>query len=86
MIEDFERIKPRYIFLPVPMDQRIEYQLNFVPDLIRRPVRAQNYAAGWHRVERYTLSHYDKEAMIGGEAVYRRRVERAMGDVSAKAD
>jgi hypothetical protein len=54
------------------MDRQIEAQLNFVAELIRRPLRRQNYAAGWHRIEQYTLAHYTKESMVGSETVYRR--------------
>jgi hypothetical protein len=73
MIADFERIKPAYIFLPAPMDRQIQGQLDFVAELMRRPVRRQNYAAGWHRIEAYTQAHYTKESMVGSETVYRRR-------------
>jgi hypothetical protein len=77
MIGDFERIKPKYIFLPVPMDQRIQYQLDFIAELMRRPVRRTNYAAGWHLIQQYTLEHYDREAIVGGEVAYRRKPEGA---------
>ena len=75
MIGDFERIKPKYIFLPVPMDRRIQYQLDFIAELMRRPVRRANYAAGWHLIQQYTLEHYDREAVVGGEVAYRRKPE-----------
>jgi hypothetical protein len=75
MIADFERIKPAYIILPVPLDRRLQYQIDFIPELNRRPLRQQNYIAGWHRIERYTLAHYTKETLVGNDAVYHRRPE-----------
>jgi hypothetical protein len=77
MIGDFERIKPKYIFLPVPLDRRIQYQLDFIAELMRRPVRRANYAAGWHLIQQYTLEHYDRVGVVGGEVAYRRRPDAA---------
>jgi 4-amino-4-deoxy-L-arabinose transferase-like glycosyltransferase len=73
MIADFDRIKPAYIILPVPLDRRLQYQIDFIPELNRRPIRQQNYLAGWRRIEQYTLEHYTKETMVGNDAVYHRR-------------
>jgi len=75
MIADFQRIKPAYIILPVPLDKRLQYQIDFIPELNRRPIRQENYLTGWHRIEQYTLDHYTKETMIGNDAVYHRRAE-----------
>jgi Dolichyl-phosphate-mannose-protein mannosyltransferase len=86
MIDDFERTKPAYIFLPTPMDKRIEYQLNFVSELIRRPQRAKNYAAGWHMIQSYTLAHYDREIQVGGEIAYRRKSDVPQGTAAARAE
>ncbi len=72
IIEDFERTKPAYIVLPVPLDRRMQNQIDFIPELNRRPVRQANYIAGWHRIADYTQAHYRKEAMVGNDAVYRR--------------
>ncbi len=73
IIADFERTRPRYIILPIPLDQRMQYQIDFIPELNRRPVRRASYIAGWRRIERYTLDHYTRETVIGNDAVYRRR-------------
>jgi 4-amino-4-deoxy-L-arabinose transferase-like glycosyltransferase len=75
MIADFERIKPAYIFLPAQMDRQIRGQVGYVAELMRRPLRRENYATGWHRIEAYTLAHYDKESMVGDQTVYHRRPE-----------
>jgi hypothetical protein len=72
VIADFERTKPMYIVLPVPLDKRMQYQIDFIPELNRRPMRQANYIAGWRRIDAYTLSHYTKETMIGNDAIYRR--------------
>ncbi len=84
MIADFERIKPVYIFLPEPLDKRISYQLNFMAELMRRPVRRQNYSAGWHRIYDYTLSHYTREAVVGTEVAYRRKPDTREATVRAE--
>jgi hypothetical protein len=73
IIADFERTKPAYIILPMPLQQRMQYQIDFIPELYRRPIRQVNYITGWRRIERYTLEHYTKETIIGNDAVYRRR-------------
>ena len=73
MIADFDRIKPAYIILPVPLDRRLQYQIDFIPELNRRPIRRDSYIIGWHRIEQYTLEHYEKVALVGNDAVYRRR-------------
>jgi hypothetical protein len=75
MIADFERAKPAYIILPVPMQEQLDYQTDYLPELAYRPVRKQNYIIGWHRIEQYTLDHYVKETMVGNNAVYHRRGE-----------
>jgi 4-amino-4-deoxy-L-arabinose transferase-like glycosyltransferase len=75
MIADFQRIKPAYIVLPIPLDKRLQYQIDFIPELNQRPMRRANYLAGWHRIEEYTLEHYDKETMVGNDSVYHRRAE-----------
>ncbi len=73
IIADFERIKPAYVVLPVPLERRMQNQIDFIPELNRMPVRQANYVAGWRRIERYTLGHYTKETMIGNDAIYHRR-------------
>jgi hypothetical protein len=73
IIKDFERTRPAYIILPVPLDRRMQNQIDFIPELNRRPIRQANYIAGWRRIEAYTLAHYVKETMVGNDAVYRRR-------------
>jgi Dolichyl-phosphate-mannose-protein mannosyltransferase len=75
IIGDFERIKPKYIFLPIQVDRVVRAQVNFLPELMFRPNRAANYAAGWHMIQNYTLAHYDREAIVGSEVAYRRRAE-----------
>jgi hypothetical protein len=73
MIADFERTRPRYIFLPVPLDRRIAAQTGFVPELVERPVRRASYVAGWKMIQDYTLAHYDREAVVDNEIAYRRK-------------
>ncbi len=73
MIADFERIKPKYIFLPIPLNRRIQAQANFVPELMLRPRRRENFILGWDLIRDYTLSHYTLEAIVGDELAYRRR-------------
>jgi hypothetical protein len=73
MIEDFERIKPAYIILPMPLDRRLQYQIDFIPELNRRPLRRASYLAGWHCIEQYTHNHYEREAIVGNDAVYKRK-------------
>ncbi len=73
MIADFQRLKPEWIILPVPLDHRLQNQIDFIPELNQRPQRAANYRLGWHRIEQYTLAHYVKQTMVGNDAVYRRR-------------
>ncbi len=83
IISDFERIKPKYIFLPIQLDRVVKGQVNFLPELMYRPTRAANYAAGWHMIQNYTLAHYDREAIVGSEVAYRRRVD---GVVTAQTE
>jgi hypothetical protein len=83
MIDDFERIKPAYIFLPEPLDRRVQCQLDFIAELMRRPVRRRNYAEGWRMIEAYTLAHYDRATVVGGEVVYHRRAD---GGALTRAD
>jgi hypothetical protein len=85
IIDDFERIKPAYVFLPVPLDKRVQYQLDFVAELMRRPVRRQNYAEGWHRIAAYVQAHYTRQAMVGAEAVYRRNPDPSSLTTEARA-
>ena len=73
MLADFERIKPAYIVIPTPLDRRMQYQIDFIPELNRRPIRRESYITGWHRIQQYTLEYYDLETMIGNDAVYHRR-------------
>jgi hypothetical protein len=73
MIADFERIKPTFIILPTPLNRRMQYQIDFIPELNRLLIRRESYITGWHRIEQYTRDHYEKEAMVGNDAVYRRR-------------
>ena len=73
MIADFQRTKPAYIILPMPLDRRMQYQIDFYPELNRLAIRRENYIAGWHRIEQYTLANYVKETVIGNNAVYHRR-------------
>ncbi len=72
VIEDFRRTRPAYIILPTPLNQRMQNQIDFIPELNRRPIRRDNYIAGWRRIEAYTLAHYVKETLVGNDAVYRR--------------
>jgi hypothetical protein len=72
MIEDFERTKPAYLILPVPLDRRLQAQIDFIPELTDRPVRRANYIAGWHRIQQYAQLHYTKVALVGNDAIYRR--------------
>jgi hypothetical protein len=75
LIADFERTKPAYIILPTPLQERVQRQIDFIPELSLRPSRGKNYLTGWRRIEQYTLDHYVKETMVGSDAVYHRRAE-----------
>lgn len=83
LLADFERIKPAYILLPEPLDRRVQYQLDFIAELMRIPARRRNYAEGWRRIHDYTVAHYKREATVGGEGLYHRRED---GQVTVRAD
>jgi hypothetical protein len=72
MIKDFEHSKPRYIFLPTPLDKRVQNQVDFIPELKFRPERRANFVGGWQRIRDYTLAHYQREGIVGSQEVYRR--------------
>ena len=72
IIQDFERTKPAFIVLPNQLDDWVQMQIKYIVELNSRPVRRANYIIGWHRIQRYTLDHYVKESIVGGDAVYRR--------------
>ena len=73
IIADFERNRPAYIILPLPLDTRLQYQIDFIPELNRLSVRRASYLTGWHRIQQYTLANYDRETVIGNDAIYHRR-------------
>jgi hypothetical protein len=72
ILADFEKTHPAYIIIPVPLDHRLQCQIDFIRELSCRPERRASYLAGWHRIQQYALDHCVKEAMVGNDAVYRR--------------
>lgn len=75
ILQDFQRVKPAYIILPVKLEQEIYDHVNFIAELKRSPLRAKNYTIGWHEIRDYTLNHYDCVAIVHGQAVYHRRTD-----------
>jgi hypothetical protein len=87
MIRDFQRIKPAYIVLPVALEREIHHEMNFIAEFKRSPARAKNYMIGWHEIRDYTLDHYDRVAVVHGEAVYHRRADAGrVAATHSKAD
>jgi len=86
MIADFQRIKPKYILLPTPLHRRLQHQADFVPELAQRPLRRASYLAGWEMIEQYTLSHYQREAIVDDNVVYRRKDNAEVETQNAELD
>jgi hypothetical protein len=73
IVDDFARTRPAFIVLPADVAGQISRQATFIPELAARPVRAASYAAGWRRIERYTLENYSPVAAVDDQVIYRRR-------------
>ncbi len=72
LVADLAARRPAFVVLPADLPAWLHRQTNGIVELSANPGRAAAYAAGWRRVERYTLAHYRREATVGDAAVYRR--------------
>jgi hypothetical protein len=72
IVADLDDRRPAFIVLPADLPKWLHRQTTGIVELAQHPTRAAAYTAGWRRIERYTLAHYLREAVVGDEAVYRR--------------
>ena len=69
---DLARRRPAFVVLPADLPAWLHRQTTDIVELAQHPARAAAYTVGWRRIERYTLGHYRREAVVGDLAVYRR--------------
>jgi hypothetical protein len=81
IVADFAARRPAVVVLPADLDRWLRRQTAGIAELSQNPTRAAAYVAGWRRIERYTVAHYRREAVVGADAVYRRDGEVTTADV-----
>ena len=73
IVADLTRRRTTFVLLPADLPAWLDRQTRGIAELAAHPARATAYRAGWHRIERFTLAHYRREATVDGTAVYRWR-------------
>ena len=81
IVADLTATRPAFVVLPADLPAWLHRQTSGIVELSHNPARAAAYTAGWHRIERYTSSHYRREATVGSDAVYRRADDLGVADV-----
>jgi hypothetical protein len=74
ILDDFEQLRPKYVFLWTDLDARLADVTARAPELAISPTRAQNYRRAYHEIDAYVKSHYVAEAEVGRETAYRRKL------------
>jgi hypothetical protein len=85
IVADLSSRRPAFVVLPADLPRWLDRQTSGIVELAQHPARAAAYAAGWRRIERYTLAHYGREAVVDRVAVYR-RVDEEPPDVASVRD
>ncbi|MEA2708153.1 MAG: hypothetical protein QOF78_754, partial [Phycisphaerales bacterium] len=75
ILDDFERLRPKYVFLSTDLGARIDDVTKRSPELRASPARAANYRRAHQDIERYVKINYIAESVVGHETVYVRRDE-----------
>ena len=73
MLEDFECTRPRYIVLQTDLMSVVEFQRRHIKELGESAVHGENFEIAWRRISGYVTEHYEPEARVGRETVWRRR-------------
>ena len=81
IVADLDAGRAAFVVLPADLPRWLRRQTSGIVELSTHPARATAYVAGWRRIERYTLAHYRREAVVGDAAVYRRVDQMSTADV-----
>jgi hypothetical protein len=73
IVEDFERIRPKYVVLQTDLPRVVEFQRHHIKELGDVPVRGENFEIGWNRIAEYVKANYAPEARVGRETMWRRK-------------
>jgi len=73
IVEDFERIRPKYVVLQTDLPRVVDFQRHHIKELGDVPARGENFEIGWNRIADYLHANYLAEARVGRETMWRRK-------------
>jgi hypothetical protein len=73
IVDDFERIRPKYIVLQTDLLRVVEFQRHHIKELGDVPMRGDNFETGWNRIADYVKGNYAPEARVGRETMCKRK-------------
>ena len=72
IVEDFARVRPKYVVLQTDLPRVIDFQRHHIKELGDVPMRGENFEIGWNRIADYVKAKYTPEARVGRETMWRR--------------
>jgi hypothetical protein len=72
LIDDLAQSRPRFIVLPVDVEEHIHHQSTHVLELSRIPARRADFARAWRNIANFVQADYQPVRQFGDEMVWQR--------------
>jgi hypothetical protein len=75
IVEDFDRLRPRWIILPTDIPSMIDARSSRIYELGEHPRRREAFARAWERIAKAVQASHTPFTEIGGETVWVRKAD-----------